>query len=541
MQQGPLGYDGRVPRAALSALEALEPGAVAAAARAFVGPHALGVLLVEGLGCTPACDDSGGGPSRRTACPECSRLQLLRGLRLLGRAPTAECSAALAGAGLGSDTPRERPSGTPLTATRLLKWRPGAAPDDARSGVPGGECSTAAPAHPAAAAASIVAHETASLGARYVAVCAAVAAACDAALAAVEPAALPRGGLLGGLVLASGTAKARAVLYAAHLGGADADASSAQQAARGVADADAGAWQSWHFDYGLFTAVSAPLYAVACDSPPRELHAVGGGSGAAAAEEEEAAEAQLRTHRPLAGAAETRAPALSRALSRALSGGHAEDAVGRSLLCPGRSEAEDVSARFPLAWPHAGLTVLVVAPDASPDAAAAAAAAAVGDSATAAGAAAAAAAAAAAGAPPPLLAPLHVPPGCVAVQAGEAAQILSGGRIAAAAHCVRRPRGPPLLPLQARRCEPPHPHLPPAWRLCRLRAAALGRGHGCGAPRRGLPRGRARCVARAVRGPRCSRAAAGSAVAHRRDVRRLCARHDRRLLWRGRERAKHTA
>jgi len=35
--------------------------------------------------------------------------------------------------------------------------------------------------------------------------------------------------------------------------------------------------------------------------------------------------------------------------------------------------------------------------------------------------------------------PVHVPPGCVAVQVGEAAQILSGGRLAAAAHAVIAP------------------------------------------------------------------------------------------------------
>ncbi len=34
---------------------------------------------------------------------------------------------------------------------------------------------------------------------------------------------------------------------------------------------------------------------------------------------------------------------------------------------------------------------------------------------------------------------MHIPPGAIAVQVGEAAQILAGGRLAATAHCVLRP------------------------------------------------------------------------------------------------------
>lgn len=42
---------------------------------------------------------------------------------------------------------------------------------------------------------------------------------------------------------------------------------------------------------------------------------------------------------------------------------------------------------------------------------------------------------------------VHIPPGCVAVQAGEAAQILTGGRIVSPLHCVMRPRWRIVAPL----------------------------------------------------------------------------------------------
>lgn len=43
---------------------------------------------------------------------------------------------------------------------------------------------------------------------------------------------------------------------------------------------------------------------------------------------------------------------------------------------------------------------------------------------------------------------VHIPDDCIAVQIGEAAQILSGGRLAATPHCVRKPTAPILRPPQ---------------------------------------------------------------------------------------------
>jgi hypothetical protein len=122
-------------------------------------------------------------------------------------------------------------------------------------------------------------------------------------------------------------------------------------------------WQEWHKDYGLFTAVSAPMY----------WQGEGGGAGGAAA----AAAAG-----PAEGGAE--------------GGAEGAAAVGAGAGAGGAP---------PPAPPGAGLHVLRSR----------------GGSAV----------------------PVHLQPGCLGVQAGEAAQILSGGRIVAAPHCVSRPPGAP--------------------------------------------------------------------------------------------------
>ena len=179
-----------------------------------------------------------------------------------------------------------------------------------------------------------------AMGELFVDICAATAAACDALLFhrdGKEPHYVLRDALL-----SAGTAKARAVLYTV--------ASSNDPDAEGAGDGSVGPLQAAHCDFGLFTAISSPLYTLSTSRDTLTSRGCEGGS------------------------------------------------------------SSDVSDAFHRSFPHAGLTLLREG-----------------------------------GVP---LA-VHVPRGFVAIQSGEAAQILSRGRIAAAAHSVVRPQEGRLLMLEA--------------------------------------------------------------------------------------------
>ena len=255
------------------------------ATRAAFAPGGTGLLLVTGL-------------------PR--ELEALRAA-LLARAPALPPRAALlAEHGLGSDTSGP---GAPASATLQLAWGqggPAAAWDCAASAA-----SAAAAARPA----SPLRADMEALGSAWAAVCAAVAGACDAWI--------PGGAALAPALLAAREAKARLIYYGP-----------------GPAHEP---WQAWHKDYGLFTAVSAPLY----------WEGGGGGDVAGAATQQ-----QLLPLAPLASQ---------------------PPGAGLHVLCAGGSDGS-------------GARVLAAGLEGA----------------------------------------------CLAVQVGEAAQVLSGGALAAVPHCVLR-------------------------------------------------------------------------------------------------------
>jgi hypothetical protein len=271
--------------------------AARAATRAAFAPGGTGLLLLTGL--PPA-------------------LEALR-CALLARAPALPPRAALlAEHGLGSDTSGP---GAPASATLQLAWGQGGPGEERGSGggsSSGGGGGGGAPASPLRA-------DMEALGSAWAAVCEAVAGACDAWI--------PGGGALAPALRSAREAKARLIFYGP-----------------GPAHEP---WQAWHKDYGLFTAVSAPLYWEGSASS-------GGGGvedGGMAPAPAPAAEQQPQLAQPAA-------PPLGAGLHVLCAGGAGGGA--RVLGAPGLME------------------------------------------------------------------------GCLAVQVGEAAQILSGGALAAVPHCVLR-------------------------------------------------------------------------------------------------------
>jgi hypothetical protein len=174
-----------------------------------------------------------------------------------------------------------------------------------------------------------------------------------------------------------------------------------------------GDWQGWHYDYGLFTALTGPAYT---QEAPEEGPAEAAEPPRASAEPAcTGRQSGIRTPPDTAAATvECRAGACVRSC------GMRDEAVAK-----GASHAEEISC-------FGGLVVL------APRAALA-----LTDPAHGSGVASANAGAvdccvstAATDFVPVVV---HIPPGCIAVQVGEAAQILSGGRLVATPHCVMRP------------------------------------------------------------------------------------------------------
>lgn len=155
----------------------------------------------------------------------------------------AAACAALRRAGVGSDVPSAkggaaaRSAGDAWAATLALKWHDSDALPSVRDA-----CDVAAPT-----AAAALHRDMTDAGARLTAVSAAVAAACDAYVAATHGAS-PR---LADACIAARTAKARLIHYRA--------GASACDAGRDVPLAALAGWQQWHYDYGLFTALAAPV------------------------------------------------------------------------------------------------------------------------------------------------------------------------------------------------------------------------------------------------------------------------------------------
>lgn len=286
------------------------PSASRAVLRAF-SPGGLGILFISNVGTLPA------SPS---ACFSCARAAVLRAALSWCELDVPARTRLFSSEKLGSDAPR--------AGTLALRWD-GA---DAAGAWPAAHALAAAAENPCASApyCSMCGERAASstcgdaigssgderaaggaslnslvgaLGCALSTVCAGVAAAADDALQ------LPARSLFRALV-GAGTAKARAVSY--------------------PVGASPAAWQPWHYDYGIFSALVSP--AVATDRGARILD----------------------------------------------------------------------SGAFARAFPNAGLIVRLCS---GADAVA------------------------------------YIPAGCIGVQVGESAQILTGGRLVATPHCVRAPAG----------------------------------------------------------------------------------------------------
>jgi len=451
--------------------------AQAAVASAF-GRVGLGIILV-----TFSCDDA--------AESECEgahvsswRTDLYSYIRHAGSCVESDYDARLVmlrAAGLGTDVPQKRSTaegtarssrsatrdtGQPVvgtfSATHQVKWNQ-SGPFAGRSPDAGAEGSTGS-----------VADSIRGLSLLMAQTCRAVARACDEWLgnspAGVEAVPTPGRdgaagahtpadsgsdsgaalctGLLESALTASGSAKARLIHYksaaqcrigpASHggeVGRGAARAAVRESVARGVSHSAGGVassrasastvaspelglkglgdWQGWHYDYGLFTALTGPAYT---------LEAPADGT-AETAEEPTFTSAEPARTAPLTGIQAP--PATSAAVERRAGACERCCRMRDAPLATGASSVED-AARF------GGLVVL------APRAALGLAGPAHGSAGVSAGTdgVSCCAPVAAADIVPALV---HIPPGCIAVQVGEAAQILSRGRLVATPHCVMRP------------------------------------------------------------------------------------------------------
>jgi hypothetical protein len=181
-----------------------------------------------------------------------ARLRLGTNLRRIPRMPQEEQRRALASGTLGTDVPLKKgaastgASSLPFSATCTLTWPPALpgcapAPTHAPGGVlgEGDGCGAA------------VRSDMQVLGEYAVALCWHVARACDAAVGLERDA-----GLAAALAL-SCSAKARALYYS------PGETVEGEEKGRTLAEGFPGssaAWQAWHCDYGLLTALSPPLY-----------------------------------------------------------------------------------------------------------------------------------------------------------------------------------------------------------------------------------------------------------------------------------------
>jgi hypothetical protein len=455
-------------------LQAGGPPAQAAVASAF-GRVGLGIILVS-FTCDDAAADS------EVVRPQLSswRTDLYSYIRHTGSCLEGDYDARLVmlrAAGLGTDVPQKRSTaeGKPrssrpaardteqpvvgtFSGTHQVKWNPS---DPFAHGPPsaGAEDSSGG-----------VAESIRGLSLLMARTCRAVAHACDEWLGSspdgVEPkptpeqgaatgALMPAGGgpglsagLLESALTASGAAKARLIHYksaaqcrigpASHGGelcpgtasAAAGTAAACEESRRAggqesspasaaaVHPADLGLkglgdWQGWHYDYGLFTALTGPSYTL--EAPEEGTAANAEPTGTSAARACTAAQLGARTPLTASAAAECMGGACGRCRRMA-------DAPVSSIY----HSTED-AARF------GGLVVL--APRAARD---------PGHPAKHGSGAASASADAAGRCAPAASADwvpfvVHIPPGCIAVQVGEAAQILSGGRLVATPHCVMRP------------------------------------------------------------------------------------------------------
>jgi len=199
-------------------------------------------------------------------------LEMLR-RKLLSRSPFLPTRAALhAEHGLGTDT--SGPS-SPSSATLQIVWEDPNGPLIALGGgVVGGSeksgraatastppCATTDASASSLQQKSTLRLEIETLGGAWVAICTGVAAACDSWLQqSNDPVGEPQSlGILSKALLQARQAKARLIYYGRPLPSTNTPPS-LLMGEGGPSGSGKTTWQEWHKDYGLFTAVSSPMY-----------------------------------------------------------------------------------------------------------------------------------------------------------------------------------------------------------------------------------------------------------------------------------------
>ena len=230
-------------------------------ARAFA-PGGLGLIFVRGAAMaeretvSARATDPG---SSTESCPACAQARLLALSFELGSLDPIARGAILASAGVGRDGPR--------TATHALSW------DDetwcaraVHANAPHctGECVSGA----TGGGAGRIRELMDDVGGSLARICAGIAAAADVWLDGSRlgtSSTLPPSALFKSLVSAR-AAKARLVMYAA-IGGGGASGPTVGPA---TLDEKRPLWQPWHYDFGLFTALTRPAYSRGvrgCEAP----------------------------------------------------------------------------------------------------------------------------------------------------------------------------------------------------------------------------------------------------------------------------------